>query len=271
MKHRHTIILLCVSTVVCVILRVLQLAFTIDSETGFVKQQYATISLAITIIVCAATASVVFLAAWANETKQKNEVFRPAVAGSSIFTGVMFMYQSIINMTLLGKGVGNGMVFVLLALLCALVFAAYGAREIFEYKMPPIILVIPVVYYIAKLISVFISTAKLALVTENVFTLFTNCVILWFVLEFAKFENQIGEWEKSPKKLFSSGIAVVMMCAVTTLPKIILVMAGKLQATYEDIATSLLNIAIGIFVLVYILCHFGDETKIEKPTYKHSA
>ena len=271
MKHRHTMILLGVSLVVCVILRILQLAFIIDSATGFVKQQYSAISLAITIIVCAATASVAFLAAHANETKQKSEVFSPAVAVASIFVGIMFIYRFIINVTLFGKGPENGIILVFLALACAGVFAAYGVREIFGYKIPSIILVVPVVYYIVKLVSVFISTAKLALVTENVFTLFTNCVILWFVFEFSKFENQIGELENSPKKLFASGIAVIMLCAVTTLPKIILVIAGKLQASYDDVATSLLNISVAIFVLVYILCNFDDKTKSKKAIYKHSA
>lgn len=271
MKQRHAMILLGFSTVVCVILRTLQLAFTIDSETGFVKQQYSAISIAITFIVCAATAAVAFLVAHANDTQERNEVFHPAVAGASIFTGVMFFYQFIIGTTLIGKGATSGIIVVLMALLCAAVFIAYGAKEMFEYKVPNIVLVVPVAYYIAKLIMIFVSTAKLALVTENVFTLFTNCVILWFVFEFAKFENQIGEVEKSPKKLFSSGIAVVMMCAITTLPKIILMIFGKLAASHEDVATSLLNMAIAVFVLVYILCNFGDKTQSEKTTYKHSA
>ena len=271
MKQRHTMILLGFSTAVCVILRILQLAFTIDSETGFIKQQYSAISVAITFIVCAATAAVAFLVAHANETQARNEVFHPAVAGASIFTGVMFLYQFIIGVTLIGKGSASGIIGVLMALLCAAVFVAYGAKEMFEFKVPSIVLVVPVVYYIVKLITIFVSTAKLALVTENIFTLFTNCVILWFVFEFSKFENQIGEIEKSPKKLFSSGIAVVMMCAITTLPKIILVIFGKMAASHEDIADSLLNLAIAVFVAVYILCNFGDKTKSEKTVYKHLA
>ena len=75
--------------------------------------------------------------------------------------------------------------------------------------MPSMALIIPVLCFIVKLISVFISTSSLALVTENVFLVFTSSAVLWFVFEFSNFENGIGDPEKKARKIFASGIAAI--------------------------------------------------------------
>ena len=58
MKFRHSVTLFCVCLPVCLILRALQLIFTIDEKTGFIKQQYTGISVAITLVILAGVASV---------------------------------------------------------------------------------------------------------------------------------------------------------------------------------------------------------------------
>ena len=50
MKYRHAMIVLSAALPVCVVLRALQLIFTIDSSTGFIKQSYNTVAIAITVM-----------------------------------------------------------------------------------------------------------------------------------------------------------------------------------------------------------------------------
>ena len=271
MKHRHTLILLCVSLPICVLLRAIQLIFTIDSTTGFIKQQYTAISVLITVIVCAAIASVSMLATTIDEVKQKACDKRPVVALACVLVGGMFVYQTVEGAALLGSGVWYDTLLVLLTLLSAFVFVAYGLKNIYDYKIPSLMLVIPVIYYVVELISVFVGTSALALVTENIFLIFSNSALLWFMFEFASFENQIGDIAKKPKKLFASGLAAVMLCAVTALPKLILLVSGKAEISRGDISAALLNIAVGIFVLTYIIANFVGKKDEHKPSPKHLA
>lgn len=270
MKHRHALMLCAVALPICVLLRAIQIIFTIDDTTGFMKQQYSAIGMTITVIICAAVASVSLLAATLDVAKQNPCKIRPAVAIVSALTSGMFIYQTVAGVSAL-RGAWYDTLLVVLSLASALVFLAYGLKNIYEYNMPALMLAIPVVFYIVKLISVFVSTSELALVTENVFLIFTNSVLLWFVFEFASFENHIGDAEKQAKGLFASGLAAIMLCAVASMPKLALTVLGRLQIFADDIAEALLNLAMGVFILTYILCVFKDKSQASKSVGKHSA
>ena len=271
MKHRHAIMLLGVALPICVLLRTIQMCFTIDSTTGFIKQQYSAISVIISVIICASVASVGLLAATIYDTKQNEVVPQPAVAIAGALTGGMFIYQTVVGLSHLSGGAWYDVMLVFLTLVSAFVFVAYGLKNIYEYNMPYIMLIAPVVYYVVKLISVFVSTSELSLVTENIFLIFTNSVLLWFMFEFASFENEIGDTNKKPKRLFASGLAAVILCAVTSLPKFIFATVSKTQLSGGNIASALLNAAVGIFILAYIVCNFSERVERKKSTSKHSA
>lgn len=270
MKHRHTLLILLVTLPVCVLLRTIQMFFTIDSTTGFIKQQYSAISVIITVIICAATASVGLLATTIESVKPNFEKQRPAVAIASVLVGGMFIYRTVADISTL-SGAWYDILLVFLALVSAFVFVAYGLRNIYEYNMPSLMLTVPVIYYVVKLISIFVSTSALALVTENIFLIFTGSVLLWFMFEFASYENEMGDMSKKAKSLFASGLAAIMLCAVTSIPKFILAASSKTQLSSGDISSALLNAAMGIFVLVYIVCNFTEKSENTKSVGKHSA
>ncbi len=272
MKYRHSMLLLALSLPICVIIRTIQLIFTIDSATGFVKQQYSEISVLITFVVCAAVAAVSVLAATTDEIKHNKVSLRPVAAIACALVGGMFIYETVSSLASLGTGEWHDILLILLNLLSAFTFIAYGLRNVYEYKFPSAMLIAPVIYYVVKLINLFVSTSALALVTENIFLLFTNSALLWFMFEFASFENGIGDIAKRPKKLFACGIAAIMLCAVTALPKIVLVIFQKVEVTRGDISSALLMIAMALFILVYVIYSFGqDSDKAQKPASKHSA
>ncbi len=270
MKQRHTVMLLGVSLPICVILRTIQLFFTIDNLTGFVKQPYSTISTLITVVVCAAITAVAILSVVANQ-KQKTDEAANSVWVVSIFTGLMFVHQTVVEAIELGKGSLVGVVLVFATLATAVVFIGCGIKGIFKIKFPPMLLVIPVVYYIIKLISLFINTSALALTIENVFLIFNYCALLLFMYEIAGLENEVGDAKKRSKKLYAYGVAATMLCSVSYLPQMLLSVLGKVELSYNEISTLLLNIFVGVFAITYILCNFDDGSKIKKPVSKHSA
>lgn len=272
MKYRHIINLLCVSTPVCVLLRAIQVIFTLDRDTGFIKQQYSQISLLITIIVCAAIVAVGVMAACAESIEKNKKTTRPLTAIACLLTAGMFVYETVATVSILGFASWHGGLLVLLAILSAVTFGAYGISCIYEFSFTKMIFIIPVIYYVIKLINLFVSSSALALVTENIFLLFTNSALLWFVFEFASFENGFNESEKPSKRLFVSSIMAIMLCFVTALPKLILILSQKTEISSGDVSTSLLMIAQAFFVFAYVNDSYSTKKSgAEKSVSKHSA
>lgn len=272
MRYRHTIILFFVTMPICVLLRTLQLIFTIDEATGFIKQQYSEISVIIMFIICAAVAAVGLLGFTVGGIKADKDKLKPVLAVVSALAGGMFIYDSVTGLALLGTGTWHDILLVFLGILSAFVFIAYGLKNVYRYNLPSMMLIIPVFYYVIKLINIFVSTSALALVTENIFLLFTNGVLLLFMLEFAKFENQVDGNKKSPKKLLGVGVAAVMLCAVSTVPKIIAFSVNDIEISSRDISNILLMVSVGIFVLSFIMCNFSDKEKTcKKRVARHLA
>lgn len=270
MKHRHIINLLWISVPICVILRYIQHVFTIDSTTGFIKQQYRDISTLISFVIFAAVAAMCVLAYFAEGISKKQNELRPILSLTCALTGGMFVYETVSGLSSLGSW--YSILLVLLSLLSAFVFVSFGLKNIYPYNFPNLLLVIPAIYYIVKLISLFISTSALSLITENVFLLFTNSALLWFLFEFANFENEFGSPKKSHKKIFACGITAVMLCVVTALPKFILLFSQKSNILRGDISASLLMLSQAIFILSYIAgIFYKKEKNSPKPASKHSA
>ena len=69
MRYRYTMNLFYIALPICLLLRTIQLIFTIDETTGFIKQQYSSISTVVMIVICAAVAAVGLLGFAGDEIK----------------------------------------------------------------------------------------------------------------------------------------------------------------------------------------------------------
>ena len=268
MRYRHTITLLGACLPICLLLRVLQLIFTIDDATGFIKQQFSGISITIMVVIFAAIISVGVMGFAADGVKIQKREKNIFLAASAFLVGCMFAYDTVATLQTQNLTAWYDMLTVFLGLITAAVFVAFGVKSIYDIKFPNIFLVLPVFYYILRIITVFVSTSALALVTKNIFLIFTNGILLFFMFEFAKFENNIDE-KPNKRKLFASGIMAVMLCFTESLPKFI---SQTDVMTVRDIADGVLTLAMGLFVLTYILSNFSDKHSLENThTAKHLA
>lgn len=255
MKYRHTLIFTGVCLPVCILLRILQLVFTIDDTTGFIKQPYSAVSLAITVVIFASIATLGVMAYFSDKTEKKAKDKNYFISVTSFILSGVFIYDTVALIGTMSVMVWYDALSVLLGIVCAVVFAAYGVRNIYQYKFLNILLIVPVFYYVIRLISIFVSTSALALVTENVYLIFTNASLLFFLFEFSKMKNNIDEKVKY-KKLFASAIVSVALCLTQSVPKMVLQFS---QISVRDKASALLNFAMALFVLSCVLSVFSDK------------
>ena len=258
MRYKHIMLSLGISLPVCVLLRTFQLLFMIEGKTGFVGRNYTYLSAAIMIIIFAAAALNTIFGATVHRSPKRMPKVNIALGISAMILGCAIIYDSINSIVEMPVTSWQNFVMVVMGCVCAIWFMAYGAKAVYNYKLPHLTYVIPVIYWAAKFIVVFTSISPLTLITDNVFVLISYCAVLIFMFEFAKVANNIDK-DTTYKKLLSSGIASTILCAVSSLPRLIATGAGTIESLHDSVSSVFVSLVTGIFVLVYCLSHFSNS------------
>ena len=206
-----------------------------------------------------------------ENVKKSAKDTNPLIAFASVLLGGMFLYESVTTFTLLNTFDIKGLLLVVLGILSTITLVGYGIKNIYPFGFANGMLAIPVLYYVVKLIHLFVNTSALALITENIFLLFANSAILWFVFEFASLENEINISPKKKKTLLAIAIATILFADVAAMPKLILALLQKNEMAKGDISASLLMLAQAFFVFAYIHSNFAKSKDANQEAIgKHS-
>ena len=182
MKYEKILLFSSIALPAVVLMRFLQLFFTVDVKTGFFKSEYEDAGRCLLVLIALGCAAVAVLCLTSHRNPEnppkKNLVtavfsfITAAVTAIEIFSesfaGTVMRWQSSLLM--------------LMGLAAAAFFVAYGISLISDFTLPPISAVIPVFYFIIKVICVFTSVSSLALITDNILMLAAYCTLLFFFL-----------------------------------------------------------------------------------------
>ncbi len=262
MKYKSIMTFFCVSLPICILLRTLQLVFTIDGKTGFVKQGFEEISFAITVIIFIVIAASSAFGAFVKKIKRRECKINPFMSVVSISLAVVTIVEAAV--VELGGGLTNIMssVLLLLGAVTAGVFLLYGIQAMGAFKLPGFVYIIPIAYWVLKLVFVFSRISSLALISDNVFLMFSYCAMLVFMLEFGK--DEIGMYKDGIHKgLLISSIAACMLSFVISVPSLIALAIGTLEVLHENIYALFTALFSGLFLFVYILSCFAAQKRVK--------
>ena len=229
MKYKKIILFFCIILPLSVLLRTLQLFFTVETDTGFFKSEYKTAGIYLLIIIIAACACLAIICFTGHRNPEHPPKINPFISigsfiaalsvSSGLFdnssAGVLMQWQSVL-LTLSG-------------VLAAAYFLLYGMSGFIKFKLSPLLSVIPSVYFIMKIICSFTAISSLALISDNLLVLAAYCVILIFFLSFGKLYNGI-DTERNFRRLMASGLVAVVLCFTQGLPHIFINLAGRSMA-----------------------------------------
>ena len=258
MRYKHIMLSLGFSLPVCVLLRTYQLLFMIEGKTGFVGRNYTYLSTAVMIVIFAGIALNAIFGATVHRSPKKMPKVNIALGISSMLLGGAIVYDSIDSVVETPTTSWQDFLLVVMGCICAIWFMAYGAKAVYNYKLPHLTYTIPVIYWAAKFIVVFTGISPLTLITDNVFVLIAYCAVLIFMFEFAKVANNIDK-ESTYKKLLSSAIASIMLCVVSSLPRLIATGTGSIESLHDSVSSVFVMLVTGLFILVYTLSHFSNS------------
>ena len=256
MKYEKILLFSSIALPAVVLMRFLQLFFTVDVKTGFFKSEYEDAGRCPLVLIALGCAAVAVLCLTSHRNPEnppkKNLVtavfsfITAAVTAIEIFSesfaGTVMRWQSSLLM--------------LMGLAAAAFFVAYGISLISDFTLPPISAVIPVFYFIIKVICVFTSVSSLALITDNILMLAAYCTLLFFFLCFGKLYNGIDR-EYNFRKLQASGFASVLLCLTQSVPHIIFNLSNGGAYRHTSNISNISLLAYGLFTAAFTLAHFS--------------
>ena len=256
MKYKNIIFFFAIALPVSVVVRLLQIIYTIDALTGFFKQPYRSMSTTMTIVMllaCAVTAILSFTTHRSPEKPPKVNIF---LGLTSVALGASILIEIVTEHLASSIPLWQILLLDISGLLATAFFLAYGAGAVLKFKLPGLLSVFPCIYWIARLICVFMSVSPLALISDNVLILACYCVSLLFMVNFAKLMAGIKD-DYNFRKLMSFGFVAVILCAADGIPRAVLMMTGRAAYLHSSVSATYTVLAAGLFILAFTLSHFG--------------
>ncbi len=257
MKLNKIMLMFFVALPVSVGLRFLQLYFTIDGDTGFYineTKNYGPILLLL-ILFCALS-----VAAFSSLVFVKPE--HPPKINISLSVSSLLLSCAILGELIFSRNMGvalwQAVLLKVFSIAIALYLILFAISPLIKFKLPNITASATVLFMVIKMICDFISISKLALISDNIFLIFSYCTVLLFFLNFTKLYCR-AESDKSFKYLLSSGLTAVVLCFTNSVPGIIINIITKGGYIHSSVSTGITVFFFGVFILSFLLSHFSKK------------
>lgn len=258
MKYKKIAFLFLIALAAGVMIRTLQVFYTIDGATGFFKQSYADMGFKMSVVVLGLTLIMTIIGATVHRCPARMPKVNPVLGVASIALGAGVAYELATVAVSARIPLWQIILLDITGIATVLFFIAYGAKFIHNYALPRKLYIIPVSYWMIKLVFTFTTISSLALIIDNMLMILSYCAVLIFMLEFAKLAND-KDLKTNHKKLMASGICAVLLCAFISLPRLFAIVLGRSDVLHENLSSVLTTLTVGVFIAAFIFSHFRDE------------
>lgn len=255
MKLNKIMAFFCIGLPICVCLRIFQIVFTIELETGFYVNQFATIGKIISAVIfgfCAILCWFAFKYYKAPENPPKQNIVLSVI---SLCLAAATILQAFGESNYVITFSWQIWLIRILGVVATAYFVMYGLKYRIDFKFPPILHIIPCLFMIARTAFIFINTSSLAHISDNVLILAAYCSVLIFFVNYAKLYNDIDN-EKNFRKMLGSGLVCANLALTQSLPHIVVNIASGNRYLHVSHISNISILLMGLFVLIFLVSHF---------------
>lgn len=267
MKYKKIMVFFAISAPIAILIRTLQVLFTIDDK-GFTLPQYRSMGYQMIVITLAAVAVATGLGFITHRCPEKAPRVGPVLMAAAILLGIWTLADMLIFPLSATTPIWQSMALKLLGMLSGILWIIYAFQKFIPVELPPLLFIIPVLFWVVRLIWAFTTLNTLALTMGHVLLLLAYCSVLVFMLEFAKQLNGIDK-EYNFKKLLASGICASSFCGVFSIPYLIATALGSDAAAAEGFSPILMLFFTGVFILTFTLTHFSNSNLRKRRHRRH--
>lgn len=252
MKHKTLYAGFGCSLLAVIVLRVCQLAFTIESNTGFYKLQYENFWLiSAAVILCSVLSVVLFSFTDVDAALRIKEGKTSAVL--SIVTGVGFLIKAFLSFNQSVGAVSS--LLGLFAVISAIVCFINSYNILSGKKESAFVFILAVPFWIMELVFVFLQNNDVASVPGRFYEIITAALCLVFSIYMAK--DKAGMLTGiSSKMMVAFSLVASLFCLALSVPNVVLFLAGKGDLLHNVSVLDLLYLAYGVYIPTYIFTTF---------------
>ncbi len=237
-----------VATLSGVALRTVMLLFTLDPKSGFVVNEYSVFAYLMAALLCLGAVTV-FGSSLAVKNVKDSEISLNGyvLPVSLILFSAGIVYESLFSSLPSDKGIFGPVLYGIVTVAAAASLIYIAVCKFIKAKYPPLLTLVPVVFWLVRLIVVFTNFSSLALVSDYVIETVFMCLALLTFFFYAKIEcNQ-------PIKHVRFFFAVSLVCGyaatLCSLPRIILEIVVKSQAVHLNPVPFSTGIVVAFFAV----------------------
>lgn len=241
-------LMLSVATIAAIVMRLIMAFFITDQKSGFVNSENIAYALFIVLIILAAAVAV-FLQVFFG----KKENFRSAdfEGAPRIVISILLSFAVILDIGVNKTGVLVPVWMARLYVAVAVVFIAYLIFSAFKKETEPLLSVIPVVFWLLRLVMTFIEFSSISNTVDNIIELVTLGVILIFFLTYSK-AICLDADQKLLRNLNALSFLSCYMAFITAVPKAVIVFSGHAGILHQNNRSFLLTLLTGVYILFFV-------------------
>lgn len=257
MNRKFTYMYFSLATFAAVAFRLFLLLFATDTESGFIKPEYIA-SATFMIILIALAVTLIFVFSLRSSVSSFKQTVSPSIANKTVsfILGVSVFFETMFSplSDMLHPTIQNLDLILGFATLVVLICSAF--RKEFKINFNPLLNVVPLIFFIVRLIGIFKIFSAFSMIVDIVFELVALCALLVGFLFFAKCENFAQEGIKTTPTfaaiLFSGSLGIT-----ASLPKIILNLTDNAEYIHINSVPMYSVFFASVFLLIYSIEHFG--------------
>ncbi len=258
MQYKKIMLFFWPALALCVILRTLQLVFTIEAGTGFFVPEfshYGWYILAVIFLFGLVSAAFAFTAHRSPEAPPRINIF---ISAASLILAIIIPVELLTLPSGVAVPVWQEFLMRLAGIAAAVFFAAFGLSKFLDFKIPSPVFMAPAIYLVIRVVYEFSAMSSLAIISDNLVHMAAYCSALIFMLNFAKLYNRVDE-EYNFRKLMASSILAVVFCFTQSVPQIAVRLITGTSYLHISFVANLSVFGLGVFIMVFMLSHFSRE------------
>lgn len=258
MKYEKIILFFCIALPLSVSMRILQLYYTVELKTGFYKPEYQNAGLYLLLVILAFCAVTAVLSFTSHRNPEHPPRITPPLTAAALFFAAAVCYELFHEVSSASVKPWQMTLLTLTGFGAVLFFIYYAVSPYINFRLPKLCAAFPAVYFILRIICSFTAISSLALISDNILVTAAYCLILLFMLAFAKLYNGLDS-EYNFRKLLAFGLVSVILCATQAIPHIMINISTDGGYSHTTNAANISLLAAGVFIAVFIFSHFSAK------------
>ncbi len=253
-----------VGAVCAVVLRVLQIVFMLEADSGFfIKGLESMGNITTALIIFIIGVCTIYGACYKWDTPENTVITKPFGVLHFLLSAAI-IYEALFSNFTADTQTWKILLQILFGLSAALVFALRGYQAFYPNKSMPILTVAYILFWLIRVIITFSSYLSASVISENIFEMLALSCALVFFFNYSALENGVGV-QRRKKTILPSAIAALFSGAVHAVSQAVVILSGKAELLYNSNATLMTNIVLVFFVLNYVIILFkGNKETPEK-------